>query len=86
MIVRKLRESRLTRAKLNLLSWSGRAEHSQSPIHRNVMVRMDPDARIRASLFPPKNGVEDRLFESPLLAATFVTGLSLEHGAEIDHA
>ena len=86
MKVGKLRESRLARAKFNLLSWSGRADWSPPPIARKVLVRVEQDGRYRVSLWPSKAGTIDRLFDDRTSAALFAAGLSLEHEAEISHA
>ena len=85
MSVGKLRNSRLYRAKFNLKSWSGRVDFSPPPVTRNVLMRFEPDNRIRVSLWPSAIGVPDRLFESRTAATVFATGLSMEHGAEISH-
>lgn len=86
MKIGKLRDSRIARAKLNLLSWSGRVDWSPPPVPRKVLFRIEPDKSIRVSLWPSKIGVEDKFFRDRAAATFFAAGLSLEHQAEIDHA
>jgi|GEM_PF-6624164 len=83
MKVGNLRKSALARAKFNLLSWSGRVAFSPPPVTRKVLMRFEPDNRVRVSLWPSSIGVPDRLFESRTAATVFAAGLSIEHGAEI---
>ncbi|ASK87006.1 hypothetical protein SPHFLASMR4Y_00214 [Sphingorhabdus sp. SMR4y] len=85
MTTGKLRNSRLYRAKFNLLSWSGRADWSPPPIARKVLIRIESDGRYRVSLWPSEKGTPDRLFDGRTAAAIFAASLSIEHGAEISH-
>lgn len=83
MSVGKLRNSRLYRAKFNLLSWSGRADWSPPPVTRKVLIRIEQNFNVRVSLWPAKAGIADRVFDDPEAATTFAAELMVEHGAEI---
>lgn len=85
MKIGNIRGSRLARAKLNLSSWSGRANWSPAPITRRVLISFEPEVGFHVRLSSAKSTVPDRIFPSLKTASVYAAGLSLEYGAEISN-